>query len=61
MGTTLTGGTILATFVLGKVEGQTIDLQPYGVEIAPGDMVTLSASSASSSDVSVSLAWADLF
>lgn len=60
-GTTTTGGTLIATLVLGKAESRTVDMAPFGVELAPGDKVTLSATSASSTEITAALTWADLF
>lgn len=55
-GTTLTGGDVLSTVVLGKEDRISLNLADIGVFLDPGDTLTISASTSSgSSEVYVSL------
>jgi hypothetical protein len=60
-GTTLTGGTEVFSIQLDKTGRQFVDLTPYHIRLQPGDIVTLGATSASSTDVFGSIGWRELF
>jgi hypothetical protein len=59
VGTTVTSGSRLATFVLGKVDSRTISLTDLHIEIEPGKTITIAArlTGTASVDVSASLTW----
>lgn len=59
-GTTLTGGTVVMTVTLDKIDSQVFDLDRWGVFLAPGEKLTISAQSASATDVTVAINWVDL-
>ncbi len=61
-GTTLTGGTTLATFTLGKVDGLFEKLQELDIVLFPGDTLTFAAAATSSTtDVTVAPIWIEDF
>lgn len=60
-GTTVTGGTLITTLALAKIDSRTIDMAPFGVELAPGETITISATSPVSTAVAVAATWVDLF
>lgn len=43
--TSITGGTLLLSYFLGKAESRAIDVTAYGIYIAPGQWITIAASS----------------
>jgi hypothetical protein len=60
-GTTVTGGTIILPLQLAKVESKFVNLQGYKVLVLPGETLTISATSASASDVGAAIRWRELF
>jgi hypothetical protein len=60
-GTTVTGGTLLFAMELGKIDARIIDLNEFRLRFLPGETLTISASSVSASDVSVSTRIRELF
>ncbi len=60
-GTTLTGGTRVFSGVMQKTDSKIFDLDSWGIVLAPGETVTISAQSSSGVDVDVAVHWVDLF
>ena len=60
-GTTVTGGVLLPGLDLGKVEGGKINLEGLGVDIHPGDTITVAALSSGASAISVKTSWHEVF
>lgn len=59
-GTTVTGGTYIYNATLANGSGGSImDLTPFGFFVAPGDTLTVSISSTTSSTVGVSINWTE--
>lgn len=58
-GTTVTGGTQEYAFALAKADSKQIDT--IALTIYPGDTITISATSANATDVSVGVRWRELF
>ena len=56
-GTTITGGSVLATYVLGKDGNQTVDLEKIKLFLEPGETLTISseATAADNAEVTASL------
>lgn len=59
-GTTITGGTVVFAATLQKVDAKEFDLDSWGIDINPGDKLTISAASTSAVDVDIALNWVDL-
>lgn len=60
-GTTLTGGTEVFSIQLDKTGKQFVDLTPFHIKLLPGEILTVGATSSSSTDVFVSIGWRELF
>ena len=60
-GTTVTGGKDLFTFVFAKVDSKDVPLKEYDIEMNPGDTLTVSATSSSSTEVTASFNWVEDF
>lgn len=58
-GTTVTNGTIIASFVVGAGQSEIIDLTPYNIRVPPDLTITISGRfiSGASNDLTASLAW----
>lgn len=60
-GTTVTGGTLVATFQLAKSDSNTVLFKDYNFIMAPGDTVTFAALSGASNSVAVGISWVERF
>lgn len=60
-GTTVSGGILVATIPLAKVEGRSILFNDFNFIMAPGNTMTISAESSGGSDVLVGLSWQERF
>ncbi len=60
-GTTLTGGTELLSIQMGKLDSDKVDLSHLLDQLNPGDTLTISATSSSSTEAGVSIVWRELF
>jgi hypothetical protein len=60
-GTTVTGGTERMDVKLGRNVGVQLDLEPLGIELAPGQTFTLSVSSAQTIAADLAVTWIDQF
>ena len=60
-GTTLTGGTEVLALALAKVDAKELFLSILNILLNPTDTLTISATSANSTDVAVSIGWKELF
>jgi hypothetical protein len=60
-GTTVTGGTSILPIQLAKVDAKFIPSADLRIKVRPGETLTISASSASASDVVASIRWRELF
>jgi hypothetical protein len=60
-GTTITGGTLVATFQLAKVDSNTVLFKDYDFTLNPGDIMTFAALSGASNSVSVGISWVERF
>lgn len=60
-GTTVTGGTRVATWTVGKAEGRDFILRDDAIRLKPGHTFTLAVLTANASDVSASLRWHEEF
>lgn len=58
-GTTTTGGTYIYNISSSASSGQLIDLTPFDIFVAPGDIVTFSVFASASSTASVSVNWTE--
>jgi hypothetical protein len=56
-GTTVTGGTTILTYNLGKTDGATAIIKELGLELDPGDTLTFAAYSTGTGDVAASVTW----
>jgi len=54
-GTTISGGNVIASFYLTKEESKDIDISKYESDMAPGEKLTISATSAEPTEVFVSI------
>jgi len=59
-GTTLTGGDVVFSTALAKVDSQIVDLDKWGIFIAPGETLTLSVESGANTDPTATVNWVDL-
>ena len=58
--TTVTGGNTLATFVIGKVDSQTIDLTTLDINLVAGDVLSVvGTTSNGNNDFTASLSWTE--
>jgi hypothetical protein len=53
--TALSGGRVLVTLVMGRIDSIVLDLERYNITLAPNEIITISAQSTNSTDFSVSL------
>lgn len=60
-GTTITGGTLVASMELAKNDSKEILFSEYDFILAPGAIMTFSAVSAANNDVSVGVSWQERF
>ena len=60
-GTTVTGGTLMYALELAKVESKVLNLFDAHIKILPGETLTVSASSAAASDISITVRERELF
>lgn len=60
-GTTVTGGINIASFVVGKTSSDILYLDNFSLRLAPGNTLTIAASSAANSDVSIGVTWSERF
>ena len=60
-GTTVTGGTLMYALELAKVESKVLNLLDAHIKMLPGETLTVSASSASASDISITVRERELF
>lgn len=61
-GTTITGGHVIATFYLSKIDGDIVPLKEYEYKWFPGDTLTFAAKTVSgTSDISFSGNWGEVF
>jgi hypothetical protein len=60
-GTTVTDGIKIASFVIGKTASDILYLDGFSLILAPGDTLTIAASSASNTDVSIGVTWSERF
>lgn len=60
-GTTVTGGTLVFSFEVGRNIAFSQDLEAFGVELAPGETLTISVTSASAIAPDLNLTWIELF
>ncbi|ABO49934.1 hypothetical protein Dred_1404 [Desulforamulus reducens MI-1] len=60
-GTTLTGGIRILNFKLSKVDATQLILQPLNIKLTPGDTLTISAASASATEIDVGISWEELW
>jgi len=60
-GTTVTGGTLIATFDIGKVSNEIINLDFSSIILHPGDTMTISVASSSNTDATASITWQERF
>lgn len=58
-GTTITGGNYIFSLFADNPNTQTVDLEPYDIFIAPGEILTISGFSSTSSQLGVSLCWSE--
>lgn len=59
-GTTVTGGTKVLSIKIARDSGQTLKFSDLNIKLLPGDILTVSAQSALTSDVSVGMSWREL-
>jgi hypothetical protein len=59
-GTTITGGTVVFSATLDKVDSQIFDIDRWGVFLAPGEKLTLSVQSSVATDATAAINWVDL-
>lgn len=57
--TTVTGGTYIYNVSVGSGGNHTVDLTPYDLYIAPGEVATFSIQAQASSTVAVSVNWSE--
>lgn len=60
-GTTITGGEIVFALELGKVDSRLIDLTNLHIRLQPGETLTASGTSASASDIAITLSEREMF
>jgi hypothetical protein len=62
-GTTITGGEILLTFALQKVDSKELSLVGLNIDLIPGDILTVSgvSTTAATTDISASMSWIERF
>ena len=60
-GTTVSGGDIVFSFELGREIGYVENLEAFGIELAPGETLTISVESASTIAPDLALTWLELF
>ena len=62
-GTTISGGQVLLTFVVQKVDSKEIDVSDLNIDLLPNDTFTISAVSttAATTDVTASFSWIERF
>jgi hypothetical protein len=60
-GTTVSGGTLLSTFFLGKTESRTIDIAESDMCMYAGETLTFAAYSTANTDAGVSIRWHEYF
>ena len=56
-GTLVSTGKVLAIFTCAKDDSKTIDLSELGIELNPGDSLTITAQSSASTDIECSITW----
>jgi len=60
-GTTVTGGTEIYSVAFGKADGATSLMKAFGIEVHPGETITLAVESAQASDIVGSILWEEAF
>lgn len=60
-GTTVSGGTLVTSLQMGKADSRFFDLSNLQIKVYPGETLTVSAQSTSSTDVGVTVGFEELF
>jgi hypothetical protein len=60
-GTTVTGGIFIGSLHIAKVSNDVLDMSILDILLSPGETLTISALSAASNDVNVSIIWKERF
>ena len=58
-GTTATGGTLIYNLTTSTPGDQTVDLTPFGLFVAPGEILTVSGFGSSSATIAAALNWSE--